>query len=71
MKASRISLLVLAASLSTALMVIAQGPVTGGSETVARPKKGNTTGSTSAPAEDTRTSQDSFAIKKGKDLPRA
>jgi Ca-activated chloride channel family protein len=70
MKASRISLLVLAASLSTALIVIAQGPVTGGSETVARPKKGNTTGSTSAPAE---TPPDQAKIpsqfKKGKDLP--
>jgi Ca-activated chloride channel homolog len=55
MKASRISLLVLAGSLSAALVVVAQGPVTGGSETVARPKKGNTASntadSTSAPSQ--------------------
>jgi VWFA-related protein len=41
MKASRLILLVLASSLSVALVVVAQGPATGGSETVARPKKGS------------------------------
>jgi Ca-activated chloride channel homolog len=46
MKASRVILLVLAASLSAALVMVAQGPNSGGSETVARPKKGSTTGST-------------------------
>jgi len=73
MKASRISLLVLAGSLSAALVVVAQGPVTGGSETVARPKKGNTTGnsggSTAAPAEAPGQSKIPSQFKKGKDLP--
>ncbi len=73
MKASRISLLVLAGSLSAALVVVAQGPVTGGSETVARPKKGSTTsttdGSTAAPAEAPQQSKIPSQFKKGKELP--
>jgi len=72
MKASRLILLVLASSLSVALVVVAQGPVTGGSETVARPKKGNTTESTSAPAETPPPEQAKIPsqFKKGKDLPQ-
>ena len=71
MKASRISLLVLAGALSAALVVVAQGPVTGGSETVARPKKGNTTESTSAPAEaPPEQSKIPSQFKKGKELPQ-
>jgi Ca-activated chloride channel homolog len=73
MKASRISLLVLAGSLSAALVVVAQGPVTGGSETVARPKKGSTNGSsdgsTAAPAESPQQSKIPSQFKKGKELP--
>jgi VWFA-related protein len=63
----------LAGSLSAALVVVAQGPVTGGSETVARPKKGNTTSSTTdstaAPAEAPGQSKIPSQFKKGKDLP--
>jgi len=73
MKASRISLLVLAGSLSAALVVVAQGPVSSGSETVARPKKGSATdstaGSTAAPAETPEQSKIPSRFKKGKDLP--
>ena len=73
MKASRISLLVLAGSLSAALVVVAQGPVTGGSETVARPKKGAATSSTdgpaAAPAEAPAQSKIPSQFKKGKELP--
>jgi Ca-activated chloride channel family protein len=68
MKASRISLLVLAASLSAALVLLAQGPVTGGSETVARPKKGNTT-APDAPAEAPDKAKIPSQFKKNKDLP--
>ena len=72
MKASRISLLVLAGSLSAALVVVAQGPVTGGSETVARPKKGSSTdGSTAAPAEAPAQSKIPSQFKKGKELPES
>src|SRR5438046_10636757 len=73
MKASRISLLVLVGSLSAALVVVAQGPVTGGSETVARPKKGSSTssadGPTAAPAEAPAQSKIPSQFKKGKELP--
>src|SRR5205085_9704880 len=41
MKGIRVILVVLAASLSAGLVVVAQGPKTSGSETVARPKKGS------------------------------
>jgi len=65
MKASRIILLVLASSLSVALVVVAQGPKSGGSETVARPKKGSTT---SAP-EEKEQSKIPSQYKKDKGLP--
>jgi len=77
MKASRISLLVLASSLSVALVLVAQGPLNSGSETVARPKKGSTTGDTNkpgptaAPAEGPEQSKIPSQFKKGKDLPQA
>lgn len=68
MKASRITLLVLAGSLGAALVVVAQGPKNDGSETVARPKKGSTTG-----AADASPSPDQAKIpsqyKKNKGLP--
>ncbi len=70
MKASRLILLVLASSLSVALVVVAQGPVSSGSETVARPKKGSTTGSTSAPAESTDQPKIPSQYKKDKELPQ-
>jgi Ca-activated chloride channel family protein len=78
MKASRLSLLVLASSLSAALVLVAQGPLNSGSETVARPKKGNTTGnspdSTTAPAAAPKEAPDQSKIpsqfKKGKELPQ-
>jgi VWFA-related protein len=69
MKASRVILLVLASSLSLALVVVAQGPKNEGSETVARPKKGATTGTTSSPAEPTAQPKIPSQYKKGKDLP--
>jgi len=69
MKASRLLVLVVASSLSVALVMVAQGPKSGGSETVARPKKGNSTGSTNAPAEPTGQSKIPSQYKKGKDLP--
>ena len=65
MKASRIILLVLASSLGAALIVVAQGPKSGGSETVARPKKGSTTTAPEPPEQSKIPSQ----FKKGKDLP--
>ena len=68
MKASRISLLVLAGSLSAALVVVAQGPVSSGSETVARPKKGTAT-SPDAPAEPPEKAKIPSQFKKGKELP--
>src|SRR4029079_4439481 len=59
-------------SLSAALVVVAQGPVTGGSETVARPKKGSSTdGSTAAPAEAPAQSKIPSQFKKGKELPES
>lgn len=78
MKASRLSLLVLASSLSVALVLVAQGPLNSGSETVARPRKGNstgdTTGNTTAPAATPKEAPDQSKIpsqfKKGKDLPQ-
>jgi len=70
MKASRVILLVLASSLSLALILVAQGPKNDGSETVARPKKGNTTGATSAPAEAPDQAKIPSQYKKGKDLPQ-
>jgi len=78
MKASRLSLLVLASSLSAALVLVAQGPLNSGSETVARPRKGNstgdTTGNTTAPAATPKEAPDQSKIpsqfKKGKDLPQ-
>jgi len=70
MKASRLLVLVVASSLSVALVMVAQGPKSGGSETVARPKKGNPTGSSpNAPAEPTEQSKIPSQYKKGKDLP--
>jgi Ca-activated chloride channel family protein len=66
MKASRLILLVLAGSLSVALVVVAQGPVGGGSETVARPKKGSTTAPAEAPDQAKIPSQ----YKKPKELPQ-
>jgi len=70
MKASRLLVLVVASSLSVALVMVAQGPKSGGSETVARPKKGNTTGtSPSAPAEPADQAKIPSQYKKGKDLP--
>ena len=65
MKGSRIILLVLASSLGAALIVVAQGPKSGGSETVARPKKGSTTTAPEPPEQSKIPSQ----FKKGKDLP--
>ena len=67
MKASRISLLVLAGSLSVALVVVAQGPKNDGSETVARPKKG---GATSTPAEAPDQAKIPSQYKKDKGLPQ-
>jgi len=70
MKASRLLVLVLASSLSVALVMVAQGPKSGGSETVARPKKGNNTGSpSSAPAEPADQAKIPSQYKKGKELP--
>jgi Ca-activated chloride channel family protein len=69
MKAFRISLLVLASALSVALVVVAQGPKNDGSETVARPKKGATTESTSAPAEQPDQAKIPSQYKKNKGLP--
>jgi VWFA-related protein len=60
----------LASSLSVALVVLAQGPVSSGSETVARPKKGSTTGSTNAPAESTDQPKIPSQYKKDKELPQ-
>ena len=65
MKGSRIILLVLASSLGAALVVVAQGPKSGGSETVARPKKGSTSTAPEPPEQSKIPSQ----FKKGKDLP--
>jgi VWFA-related protein len=63
----------LASSLSAALLLVAQGPLNSGSETVARPRKGDTTGSTTgpstAPAEAPAQSKIPSQFKKGKDLP--
>jgi VWFA-related protein len=70
MKASRISLLVLASSLSAALVLMAQGPVTGGSETVARPKKGGST-TPDAPAESPDKAKIPSQFKKSKELPES
>ena len=78
MKASRISLLVLASSLSVALVLVAQGPLNSGSETVARPRKGNPTpdsnGNATAPAAAPKEAPDQSKIpsqfKKGKELPQ-
>ena len=69
MKAFRVSLLVLASALSVALVVVAQGPKNDGSETVARPKKGATTGSTNAPAEPPDQAKIPSQYKKNKGLP--
>lgn len=69
MKASRLILLVLACSLSAALVLVAQGPKSGGSETVARPKKGSTTAPASAPAEAPEQSKIPSQFKKGKEGP--
>jgi VWFA-related protein len=65
MKASRIILVVLASSLSAALVVVAQGPASSGSETVARPKKGSPNTPAAAPEQSKIPSQ----YKKSKDLP--
>src|SRR5689334_947609 len=70
MKASRISLVVLAGALSAAWVLVAQGPASSGSETVARPKKGTTSGKTpDAPAESPDKGKIPSQFKKGKDLP--
>jgi VWFA-related protein len=65
MKAPRVILFALASSLSVALVLVAQGPKSGGSETVARPKKG----ASSAPAEPTDQSKIPSQYKKSKELP--
>ncbi len=65
MKASRLILAFLACSLSLALVVVAQGPKSGGSETVARPKKGSST----TPEESPEKAKIPSQFKKGKDLP--
>jgi hypothetical protein len=49
--------------------VVAQGPKNDGSETVARPKKGATTGSTNAPAEQPDQAKIPSQYKKNKGLP--
>jgi VWFA-related protein len=69
MKASRVILFILASSLSWTLIMVAQGPKSGGSETVARPRKGNTTGSTNAPADQPEQSKIPSQFKKDKGLP--
>ncbi len=66
MRASRLLLLVLASSLSVALVMVAQGPKNDASETVARPKKG----SSSAPGE-TKQSKIPSEFKKNKGLPES
>ena len=63
---ARLILAVLAGSLSLALVVVAQGPKGGGSETVARPKKGSSSGT---PAESPDQSKIPSQYKKGKELP--
>src|SRR5437899_9029826 len=68
MKASRVILLVLAAALGATLVVVAQGPKSGGSETVARPKKG-TSGTPNTPAEPADQSKIPSQYKKNKELP--
>ena len=68
MKASRVILLVLASALSASLVMVAQGPKSGGSETVARPKKGTST-SPNTPAEPTDQSKIPSQYKKNKELP--
>ena len=74
MKASRISLVILAGALSAAWVLVAQGPASSGSETVARPKKGNTSGTSGktpdAPTESPDKAQIPSQFKKGKDLPQ-
>ena len=72
MKAFRISLVVLAGAMSAAWVLVAQGPASSGSETVARPKKGNTSGNTNtpdAPAESPDKAKIPSQFMKGKDLP--
>jgi VWFA-related protein len=64
--------------LSAALVLVAQGPLNSGSETVARPRKGNSTGDSTgnptgpakAPAETPEQSKIPSQFKKGKDLPQ-
>jgi len=68
MKASRVILLVLVSALSATLAVVAQGPKSGGSETVARPKKGTST-SPNTPAEPADQSKIPSQYKKNKELP--
>jgi len=68
MKASRVIPLVLASALSATLVVVAQGPKSGGSETVARPKKGTST-SPNTPAEPADQSKIPSQYKKNKELP--
>lgn len=65
MKASRVILLVLVSALSATLAVVAQGPKSGGSETVARPKKGTP----NTPAEPAEQSKIPSQYKKNKELP--
>jgi Ca-activated chloride channel homolog len=65
MKASRLILALLACSLSVAVVVVAQGPKSGGSETVARPKKGSST----TPEESPEKAKIPSQFKKGKELP--
>ena len=68
MKASRVIPLVLASALSATLVMVAQGPKSGGSETVARPKKGTST-SPNTPAEPADQSKIPSQYKKNKELP--
>ncbi len=65
MRASRLLLLVLAGSLSVALVMVAQGPKNDASETVARPRKGPA----GTPAETPEKSKIPSEFKKNKGLP--
>ena len=69
MKVPRLILLLLVCSLSAVLVVLAQGPKSGGSETVARPKKGGASESTAAPAEAPGQAKIPSQFKKDKGLP--
>src|SRR5579862_1841741 len=67
MKAYRILTLLAASSLGVALLLVAQGPINTGSDTVARPKKGSTT--TTTEPEEKEQPKIPSSYKKGKELP--